>query len=69
MVATLPITNMSGSDDYIRIRLPEELKEKFKLYCAIKNVTMSDLLRDYVTDMMNEVDLDALWKEKMNQGK
>ncbi len=60
------VSNNTESDDYLRFRLPEALKERFKLYCYLKNVTMSDVVRDMIVDLMGSEDIEGLLKAKLH---
>jgi len=42
------------SDRFIRVRLPEELFRKYKVYCAIRNVSMTDLTTTIVRQFIRE---------------
>jgi predicted DNA-binding protein len=56
-------------DDYLRFRLPEELKERFKLYCYLKGITMSDTVREMIEEVLRNEDLEKLLQEKLLQEK
>jgi hypothetical protein len=48
MMANVQKQQMLERDDYLRFRLPEALKERFKLYCYLKGITMSDTVREMI---------------------
>lgn len=60
------VSSNTETDDYLRFRLPEALKERFKLYCYLKNVTMSDVVRDMIIDLMGSEDIEGLLKAKLH---
>lgn len=56
-------------DDYLRFRLPEALKERFKLYCYLKGITMSDTVREMIEEVLRNEDLEKLLQEKLIEEK
>ena len=60
---------MLERDDYLRFRLPEALKERFKLYCYLKGITMSDTVREMIEDVLRNENLEELLQEKLLQEK
>lgn len=56
-------------DDYLRFRLPEALKERFKLYCYLKGITMSDTVREMIEEVLENEDLEQLLQEKLLEEK
>ena len=60
---------MLERDDYLRFRLPEALKERFKLYCYLKGITMSDTVRELIEEVLRNEDLEKLLQGKLNQEK
>jgi antitoxin component of RelBE/YafQ-DinJ toxin-antitoxin module len=56
-------------DDYLRFRLPEALKERFKLYCYLKGITMSDTVREMIEEVLQNEDLEKLLQEKLLEEK
>jgi antitoxin component of RelBE/YafQ-DinJ toxin-antitoxin module len=56
-------------DDYLRFRLPEALKERFKLYCYLKGITMSDTVREMIEEVLRNEDLEKLLQEKLLEEK
>lgn len=56
-------------DDYLRFRLPEALKERFKLYCYLKGITMSDTVREMIEEVLENEDLEKLLQEKLLEEK
>lgn len=56
-------------DDYLRFRLPEALKERFKLYCYLKGITMSDTVREMIEEVLRNEDLETLLQEKLLEEK
>lgn len=56
-------------DDYLRFRLPEALKERFKLYCYLKGITMSDTVREMIEEVLRNEDLEKLLQEKLEEEK
>lgn len=60
---------MLERDDYLRFRLPEALKERFKLYCYLKGITMSDTVREMIEEVLRNEDLEKLLQEKLLQEK
>ncbi|NEO98393.1 MAG: hypothetical protein F6K58_06900 [Symploca sp. SIO2E9] len=60
---------MLERDDYLRFRLPEALKERFKLFCYLKGITMSDTVRELIEEVLRNEDLEKLLQEKLLQEK
>ena len=56
-------------DYYLRFRLPEALKERFKLYCYLKGITMSDTVREMIEEVLKNEDLEKLLQEKLIEEK
>lgn len=56
---------VTEADDYLRFRLPEALKERFKLYCYLENLTMSDVVREMIEKKLEEIDMDELLQKKL----
>jgi antitoxin component of RelBE/YafQ-DinJ toxin-antitoxin module len=69
MMANVQKQQMLERDDYLRFRLPEALKERFKLYCYLKGITMSDTVREMIEEVLRNEDLEKLLQEKLLQEK
>lgn len=69
MMANVQKQQVLERDDYLRFRLPEALKERFKLYCYLKGITMSDTVREMIEDALRKEDLEDLLQEKLLQEK
>ena len=69
MMANVQKQQMLERDDYLRFRLPEALKERFKLYCYLKGITMSDTVREMIEDVLRKENLEELLQEKLLQEK
>ena len=64
-----PTLEREERDDYLRFRLPEALKERFKLYCYLKGITMSDTVREMIEEVLRNEDLEKLLQEKLLEEK
>lgn len=69
MMANVQKQQVLERDDYLRFRLPEALKERFKLYCYLKGITMSDTVREMIEDALRKENLEDLLQEKLLQEK
>lgn len=69
MMANIQKQQVLERDDYLRFRLPEALKERFKLYCYLKGITMSDTVREMIEDALRKENLEDLLQEKLLQEK
>ena len=43
-------------DKYIHIRISEDLKTKFDVYCEKKSILPSKLIRNYIKNILDEKD-------------
>ena len=68
-MANIEKQSMLERDDYLRFRLPEALKERFKLYCYLKGITMSDTVRELIEEVLRNEDLEQLLQQKLIQEK
>jgi antitoxin component of RelBE/YafQ-DinJ toxin-antitoxin module len=69
MMADIQKQQTLERDDYLRFRLPEALKERFKLYCYLKGITMSDTVREMIEEVLRNENLEELLQEKLLQEK
>ena len=53
--------------EIIRLYLPSELKEKFKLYCQLKGLTMTEVVRQTVEQLVESEDFTKLLGERLKE--
>ena len=51
--------------DLVRIYLPIELKERFKLYCQLKGTTMTEVVKDQIEKLINSKDFSKLLEDRL----
>ncbi|MEO0687703.1 MAG: hypothetical protein AAFY76_22290 [Cyanobacteria bacterium J06649_11] len=52
--------------DLVRIYLPIELKERFKLYCQLKGTTMTEVVKEQIEKLINSKDFSKLLEDRLN---
>lgn len=45
---------MGTNNEEIKIKLPEKLKEQFKLLCELDNKTMSNMVKEFITTTLSK---------------
>ena len=60
------VTKEDLNDEFIRFRLPEVIKERFKLWCYLKGTRMTDVVRDMIVEKMNEEDMESELANRLN---
>jgi hypothetical protein len=53
--------------DLIRLYLPVEVKEGFKLYCSLKGTTMTNVLREHIEELLVSEDFRLLLEKRLNE--
>lgn len=53
-VILLQIYKCKMKDAFIQVRIRKELKEDFKKYCKEENLDMSEVITDYVKQLLRE---------------
>ncbi|MEW5858047.1 MAG: hypothetical protein AB1861_11790 [Cyanobacteriota bacterium] len=53
--------------ELIRLYLPSELKEKFKLYCHLKGLTMTEVVKEQVEQLVRSEDFTQLLGERLKE--
>ncbi len=53
--------------ELIRLYLPADLKEKFKLYCQLKGTTMTEVIKEQVEKLLESEDFAELLKERLKE--
>jgi hypothetical protein len=51
--------------EIIRLYLPAELKEKFKLYCQLKGLSMTEVIKKQVEELVKSEDFIQLLGERL----
>lgn len=51
--------------DLIRIFVPTELKEKFKLWCQLQGTTMTDVIEGWIEEAMENEDFAKLVQKRL----
>ena len=55
--------------DLIRLYLPKQLKERFKLYCQLKGVTMTEVVKDQIEQLLDSKDFAELLEARLKTKK
>lgn len=51
--------------ELIRLYLPSDLKEKFKLYCQLKGLSMTEVIKEQVEELVKSEDFIQLLGERL----
>ena len=51
--------------DLVRLYLPVDLKERFKLYCQLKGATMTEVIREQIEELLTNAEMTDLLKERL----
>lgn len=51
--------------DLIRLYLPADLKEKFKLYCQLKGETMTEIMKKQIEQLLQGAEMTAMLKQRL----
>ncbi|MEM9924840.1 MAG: hypothetical protein AAF915_13980 [Cyanobacteria bacterium P01_D01_bin.50] len=51
--------------DLVRLYLPTELKERFKLYCQLKGTSMTEVVKEQIEKLINSKDFSKLLEERL----
>ena len=52
----------------IRLYLPTELKDRFKLYCQLKGITMTEVIKEQIEKLLESENLTKLLEERLKDG-
>lgn len=53
--------------DIIRLYLPVEAKEDFKLYCSLKGTTMTNVLKEHIEKLLASEEFRLLLEKRLNE--
>lgn len=53
--------------DLVRIYLPTELKERFKLYCQLKGTNMTEVVKEQIEKLISSKDFPLLLEERLKE--
>lgn len=51
--------------DLIRLYLPTDLKERFKLYCHLQGTSMTEVVKEQIEKLINSKDFSKLLEERL----
>lgn len=51
--------------ELIRLYLPTELKDRFKLYCQLKGITMTEVIKEQISKLLESEDFTSLLEERL----
>jgi len=51
--------------ELIRLYLPTELKNKFKLYCQLKGISMTEVVKEQIEKLLEAEDLAEIFEERL----
>lgn len=51
--------------ELIRLYLPTELKDRFKLYCQLKGTTMTEVIKEQIEKLLESENLTELLEERL----
>ena len=61
------MTEKREGQELIRLYLPTDLKEKFKLYCQLTGTTMTEVIKEQLEKLLNSKDFAELLKERLKE--
>ena len=65
---TLWMPEKRVGQELIRLYLPTDLKDRFKLYCQLKGTTMTDLINDQIKKLLDSDDFTELLEQSLKDG-
>ncbi|NEO34478.1 MAG: hypothetical protein F6K36_29580 [Symploca sp. SIO3C6] len=54
-----------NGQELIRLYLPAEMKENFKLYCSLKGTTMSEQIKGFINSLLSSKEFSYLLEQKL----
>ncbi len=51
--------------ELIRLYLPTDLKDRFKLYCQLKGTTMTEVIKEQIKKLLESEDLTELLEQRL----
>jgi predicted DNA-binding protein len=54
--------------ELIRLYLPSDLKDRFKLYCQLKGTTMTEVIKEQISKLLESEDLTELLEKRLKDG-
>lgn len=68
MVSVLMPEKREGQD-IIRVFVPSDLKERFKLWCQLQGISMTEVIERWIEESLENEDFGKLVQERLKQGK
>ncbi len=65
---TLWMPEKREGQELIRLYLPSDLKDRFKLYCQLKGTTMTEVIKEQISKLLESEDLTELLEERLKDG-
>jgi predicted DNA-binding protein len=60
------MTEKRLGQDLVRLYLPVELKERFKLYCQLKGATMTEVIKEQIEELLANTEMTDLLKQRLS---
>jgi predicted DNA-binding protein len=60
------MTEKRQGQDLVRLYLPVELKERFKLYCQLKGATMTEVIKEQIEELLANTEMTDLLKQRLS---
>jgi len=67
-VNTLWMPEKRVGQELIRLYLPTDLKDRFKLYCQLKGTTMTEVIKEQMKKLLESEDLTELLEQRLKDG-
>lgn len=65
---TLWMPEKRVGQELIRLYLPTDLKDRFKLYCQLKGTTMTEVIKEQIKKLLESEDLTELLEQRLKDG-
>ena len=65
---TLWMPEKREGQELIRLYLPTDLKDRFKLYCQLKGTTMTEVIKEQIKKLLESEDLTELLEQRLKDG-
>ena len=63
--SALQMAEKREGQELIRLYLPTELKDRFKLYCQLKGITMTEVIKEQISKLLESEDFTSLLEERL----
>jgi predicted DNA-binding protein len=66
IIDALRMTEKRQGQDLVRLYLPVELKERFKLYCQLKGATMTEVIKEQIEELLANTEMTDLLQQRLS---